>query len=377
MTVERAAAWARARQVLAVRLDAMGDVLMTTPALRALRTTLREASVTLLTSPAGAAAAAHVPEVDRTIVGEASWMKAGREPDPAGDLALVERLCEGRFDAAVIFTVRTQSALPAALVCRMAGIPLRLGHSRENPYALLTDWVPDPESFVPTRHEVRRQLDLVAAVGCTVDDPTLSFRVPPRAARHVRAIAAGLGLTDDRPWAVIHPGASAPSRRYAPDRFAAAGGELANRHGWRFVVTGSEAEAGLVERVVAGINEAAGVAGAAVPLAGRLDLGELGALLAIAPLLISNNSGPVHLAAAVGTPVVDLYALTNPQHTPWGVPHRVLSRDVPCRGCLQSVCPLARQVCLDVDPADVVAAALELGASLPVCRPSLARGVPA
>jgi ADP-heptose:LPS heptosyltransferase len=107
------------------------------------------------------------------------------------------------------------------------------------------------------------------------------------------------------------------------------------------------------------IRAAAGVSSHS--LAGQLSLDELAALLAAAPLLIANNTGPVHLAAAVGTPVVDLYALTNPQHTPWQVPHRVLSHDVPCRYCYKSVCPAGHHDCLRlVDPQEVVTAALTL-----------------
>ena len=90
-------------------------------------------------------------------------------------------------------------------------------------------------------------------------------------------------------------------------------------------------------------------------------VGELAALIAEADLLIGNNSGPVHLAAAVGTPVVDLYALTNPQHTPWLVPSRVLFRDVPCRFCQKSLCPEGHHRCLSgVSPREVAAAAIAL-----------------
>jgi ADP-heptose:LPS heptosyltransferase len=125
--------------------------------------------------------------------------------------------------------------------------------------------------------------------------------------------------------------------------------------GVRVVLTGDAGERALVEAV----GEAAGVA--APSLAGRLDVGELAALLARAPLLVSNNTGPVHVAAAVGTPVVDLYALTNPQHTPWRVPHRVLNHDVPCKYCYKSVCPAGHHLCLRaVEPAAVVRAALDL-----------------
>jgi ADP-heptose:LPS heptosyltransferase len=95
-------------------------------------------------------------------------------------------------------------------------------------------------------------------------------------------------------------------------------------------------------------------------LAGQLDLGALCALIALAPVLITNNTGPAHIAAAVGTPVVDLYALTNPQHTPWGVESRVLNRDVPCKYCYKSACPAGHHDCLRVPPEEVVSATLEL-----------------
>ncbi len=89
-------------------------------------------------------------------------------------------------------------------------------------------------------------------------------------------------------------------------------------------------------------------------------------MLSFAPVLVANNSGPVHVAAAVGTPVVDLYALTNPQHTPWGVESRVLFHDVPCRNCYASVCPMGHHDCLrKVRPGDVVASTLELTRSRP------------
>src|SRR5690606_20226633 len=130
---------------------------------------------------------------------------------------------------------------------------------------------------------------------------------------------------------------------------------LADVHGWQILLTGSRDEAALLR----GIADA--VPGSSVSVADELDLAELAAVLGRAPLLISNNTGPVHVAAAVGTPVVDLYALTNPQHTPWRVPSRVLYSDVPCRGCYKSVCPEGHHRCLaDVPPQRVVDAALEL-----------------
>src|SRR5919199_5994421 len=181
------APWRDIRRLLCVRLDSIGDVLMTTPAMRAFRQSLR-CQVTLLTSAAGAAVAPFVPEIDDSIVFAAPWMKATGER-PTHDAEMIATLAAREFDAAVIFTVYSQNPLPAAYMCYLAGIPRRLAHCHENPYQLLTDWVPDPEPGAFVRHEVRRQLDLAAAVECRTADERLSFAVPNVARRRLRAMA--------------------------------------------------------------------------------------------------------------------------------------------------------------------------------------------
>ena len=345
--------WGAARQILCVRLDTIGDVLMTGPAMRALRPGRR---VTLLTSPVGAQMAALMPEVDAAIVYEAPWMKATpAAAEAAADLEMVQQLRARHFDAAVIFTVYSQSALPAAFLCRLAGIPLRLAHCRENPYAMLSDWVPETEPQERVRHEVRRQLDLVATVGARTGDERLRLSIPPEARVRVDELLARAGLDPGSEWVLVHPGATAPSRRYPPELLARACRALAGEHGVRLVFSGDAAEQPLVERIRAACGARS------VSLAGRLCLAELAALVAAARVLVAGNTGPVHLAAAAGTPVVDLYALTNPQHTPWLVPSFVLFNDVPCRWCYKSVCPEGHHRCLaGVDPEAVVRAVLAL-----------------
>jgi lipopolysaccharide heptosyltransferase II len=350
------AAWADADNILAVRLDAFGDVLMTEPAMRSLREARPGRRVTLLTSPAGSAIAPLLPAVDDVIVYDAPWMKAtGARPDSRLDLAMIDRLCRGGFDAAVIFTVYSQNPLPAALLCHLADIPRRLAHCRENPYQLLTDWLPEPEPHSLQRHEVRRQLDLVAAVGGHTGDERLRLRVPSAAVRRVRETLAWFGIEPGDRWAAVHVGASAPSRRYPPELFAEAVRLMIEEYGISVVFSGTADEAPLVEQV-------RGLAHLFThSLCGKLDVAGLAAFLSLAPVLVSNNTGPVHVAAAVGTPVVDLYALTNLQHTPWMVPSRVLNHDVPCRNCYKSVCPEGHQNCLAlVPPAAVARAAAEL-----------------
>jgi lipopolysaccharide heptosyltransferase II len=348
--------WDKARRLLCVRLDTIGDVLMTGPAMRALRDAVPGRSITLLTSPAGAATAELMPEVDEAVAYEAPWMKPAeaRALDPAADLALIEALRARRFDAAVIFTVYSQSPLPAALACHLAGIPLALAHCRERAYGLLSDRVPETEPHEQTRHEVRRQLDLVANVGARTDDERMRIDLPEAACSQARERLAEAGVDGARPWVALHPGSTAPSRRYPVERWAAVARALTREHGIQVVTTGDASEAELAAEV------------GAPTLAGRLDLPSLAALLEAAPLLLAGNTGPVHLAAAAGTPIVDVYALTNPQHTPWGVPSRVLSHDVPCRWCYGSVCREGHHLCLrGVEPEAVTEAALELLAGTP------------
>lgn len=349
-------AWEQAENVLCVRLDSIGDVLMTTPAIRAVKESRPGRRVALLTSTGASEAGALVPEVDEVIVYDAPWINAtAPRADSRAEHAMAERLRSEGFDAAVIFTVYSQNPLPAAFLCYLADIPLRLAHCRENPYQLLTQHVPETEPERGIRHEVRRQLDLVATVGYTAADERLSISVTEAARRKVLRLLGDLRLNLERPWVVVHPGASAPSRRYPKESFAEAARRLTLDLGWQVLFTGGPDERALVESIRAAIPAPT------FSLVGRLTLGELAALLSLAPLLISNNTGPVHVAAATGTPTVDLYALTNPQHTPWAVPSRVLSHDVPCKNCYKSVCPMGHHDCLRlVRPEAVVAAAREL-----------------
>ena len=144
---------------------------------------------------------------------------------------MIERLRRGRFDAAMIFTVYSQNPLPAALLCLLADVPRRLAHCRENPYQLLTALGPRNRAAAGVRHEVRRQLDLAAAVGCHTADDRLSLHVPLAARRRMPVMLRPAGDRPSAPWAAVHPGASAPSRRYPPEHFAEAAGRLSRDHG--------------------------------------------------------------------------------------------------------------------------------------------------
>ncbi|MBD2257223.1 glycosyltransferase family 9 protein [Pseudanabaena sp. FACHB-2040] len=350
----KTADWTTANRILCIRLDSLGDVLMTTPALGAIKETNPQAHLTLMTSEAGSAIAPLLPIIDETLVYDAPWLKAtAPRTNSQPEYAQFEALRQ-QFDAAIIFTVYSQNPLPSAFMTYMADIPLRLAHCRENPYQLLTHTVkePEPEQFI--RHEVQRQLDLVASVGFHTATPRMSLDIPLKAQKRVALLLSELGLSSSSPWVVVHAGASAPSRRYSPEQFAQVADALQTK-GIPIVFTGTKTERPLIDQIRSQMGTSS------LSLVGMLDLAGLAALLQTAPLLLSNNTGPVHLAAAVGTPVVDLYALTNLQHTPWGVPNRVLYHEVPCRLCYKSICPEGHHDCLRrVEPEQVVAAVVEL-----------------
>ncbi|REG48443.1 lipopolysaccharide heptosyltransferase II [Paraburkholderia sp. BL6669N2] len=365
------------KRILCVRLDNLGDVLMTTPALHALRQSAPGRHITLLASRSGIALAPFLDDVDDAIVYDAPWADRPMNASHTwmDDQRMQERLRGGGFDAAVIFTVYSQSPLPAAMLCYMAGIPRRLAHCRENPYTLMTDWLREPEPQQRTRHEVQRQLDLVRHVGAQTQDTHMRFHVDTADRRSLEAQLTARGVASDDGWIVLHPGATAASRRYPPERFGEVATRLSREAGVPVLITGSSSERELVAAVIH--TAAPGARAHLHDLSGALTLGELAALIERASVLVSNNSGPVHLASALKTPVVDLYALTNPQHTPWQTPHRVLFRDVECRWCYRSVCPQQHHACLlGVAPGDVVQAALELRA-LPDARGEARRSEPA
>jgi ADP-heptose:LPS heptosyltransferase len=321
--------------VLVARQDNAGDVLLAGPAVRAVAAGAER--VTLLCGPAGAQAARLLPGVDEVVVQHAEWIAA--DPQPVRREVVdrrIDELAALRADRALILTSFHQSPLPLALLLRMAGIPCIGAISEDYPGALL-----DVRHHVDDDlHEVRRGLSLAHAMGFTLpagDDDRLRVRRPggfPPATGHV----------------VVHPGASVPARAWAPESHAALVRALAAQ-GRRVIVTGAAADRALTRRI-AGTH--------ALDLGGRTSLGELADLLAGAACIVVGNTGPAHLAAALGTPVVSLFAPTVPveRWRPWRVPHELLYVPVPCAGCRARACPVPGHPCLDAVAIDDVLAAV-------------------
>ena len=346
--------WPTARKLLIIRLDASGDVLMCTPAIKALRRA--GFHLCLLTSASGALVGSRLDDVRHVITTDVPWMKASTTGSGAKTRAMAAVLREHDFDGCVIFHSYSQSPLPAAMLCHLAGIPRQLAYCRENPYQLISDWIrePEPESLV--RHEVQRQLDLVRELGGILhDEPKLQLRVSRDDDLAAHRALAQTGIQSGERFLMLHPGATAPSRRYPVSAWIATCDQLTDSLTLPLVLAGGEEDRPCLMKLQESLS------GKRVSVITALDFGALAALIGRATMLIANNSAPAHLAAAVNTPVVVLYASTNPQHTPWTKRCRVLSHAVPCAPCYRSICPQEHHVCMTgIAPSQIVEAVNDL-----------------
>lgn len=332
-------------RVLVARLDSMGDVLVCGPAVRAVAAS---AEVVLLAGPQGAAAARLLPGVDEVRVLAAPWITASDRAIDAGLVEEVARLVqETGVEEAVLLTSFHQSPLPLAMLLRLAGVRRITGASVDAAGGLLDVRLIPGEDFSEELPEPLRALRIAEAAGYPApagDDGSLAADLPERPA------AAGIGA-----YVVVHPGAAVPARAYPAEHHARVVELLAAR-GHRVLVTGGPEERALTARV-------AGTAG--TDLGGALGLGELGAVLRDADVVVVGNTGPAHLAAAAGTPIVSLFAPVVPaaRWAPWGVPVELLGdQRAACRDSRARMCPVAGHPCLaSVTPEQVVDAAERLG----------------
>lgn len=335
--------------VLVARLDNAGDVLLSGPAVRAVAADAQR--LTYLCGPQGLEAAAMLPGVDEVVCHRAGWIDPEPRPVTREEVThLVERLSGMDLDEAVVLTSFHQSPLPLALLLRLAGVA-RVG-------AISVDYA---GSLLDVRHlvnddvhEVERALSLVAALGHRLpegDDARLAVRC-------ARPQLGGDG------YVVVHPGASVPARAWSPARMCELVEALADG-GRSVVVTGSARERPLTALVARG---------AATDLGGSTDLGELASVLAGADVAVVGNTGPAHLAAAVGTAVVSIYAPTVPalRGRPWGVPHILLGdQGITCAGCRARRCPVPSHPCVEGIDTGEVLSAVEALAPRREPRPSL------
>lgn len=338
-------------RVLVARLDSVGDVLLAGPAVRAVasgrpRDGGGKNDVVLLCGPQGEPAAALLPGVTEVFSWACPWIVNPAPPVNGLQLdTLVDFVRQSRITEAVVLTSFHQSPLPLALLLRLAGVVRISGASTDYAGSLLDVRLRPGEDFPEDQPEAERALCIAKAAGFELpagDDGKL----------RVSAVPEVKELTGGDPYIVVHPGASAPSRAWPPLHHAAAV-ELLEGAGHQVVVTGGPDETALTA-TVAGPS--------AMDLGGRTDLRTLAGVLAGAQALVTGNTGPAHLAAAVGTPVVCLFSPVVPavRWAPYGVPLELLGdQDAPCKLSRARECPVPGHPCLGSVPPEQVAEAVE------------------
>ena len=330
------------RRVLVVRLDGAGDVLLAGPAVRAVAA---RAEVGLLCGPAGAAAGRLLPGVAGVMTWAAPWVLGEPPPVRADDFhELTAHIAARGFAEAVVLTSFHQSPLPTALLLRLAGVARITAASVDYPGSLLDVRLRPGETLDEDQPEPERMRAIAAAAGFRLprgDGGALAVLPPPDVSHLVRP---------GRPYVVVHPGAAVSARQW-PAPLAARAVELLASAGRRVVVTGGPDERALTATV-------AGPHG--IDLGGRTSFAELAGVLAGASAVVVGNTAAAHLAAAVDTPVVSLFAPVVPavRWRPYRVAQVLLGdQAAACRDSRARDCPIAGHPCLaGVRPAAVVAA---------------------
>ncbi|MFJ4296957.1 glycosyltransferase family 9 protein [Curtobacterium sp. NPDC089689] len=322
----------RGPRALVARLDSFGDVLVAGPAVRAVAA--GASHVTLLCGPQGAPAGRLLPGVDSLRTWAAPWVTETARPI---DDAVVDEfralVAEERPDEAVVLTSFHQSPLPLALLLRLAGVPRVSGASVDHPGSLLDVRLRPGEDLPEDLPEPERALRIARAAGFALPDDDAG-RLAVRLDAAPPASVAGLGR-----YVVVHPGASVPARAWPAEQHRALVAAYA-AVGVPVVVTGSPGERALTAEV-------AGSTG--IDLGGSTTPAELAAVLAGAEVVVVGNTGPAHLAAAVGVPIVSLFSPVVPavKWAPYAPLVEVLGdQSTPCRLSRARECPVSGHPCL-------------------------------
>jgi heptosyltransferase-2 len=326
----------------------LGDAVMTTPALAAVREGFPDARIVLLARPLVAEMFRHHPDVDEVMIYE----RPGRHDGALGRLRLAGELRRRRFDGALLL----QNAFDAALIAFLARIPERAGYPTDGRRFLLTLPVPLTPGILE-RHEVEYYLCLLDGLGIPRPVPVaLKLAVTGEEREAMAERLASLGIARGAPIVTINPGATFGSaKRWYPDRFAAVAEALSAEWNARVVVVGSTAEAPLAGEIEAAMRTPP------VNLAGKTTVRELMALLSLSSFLVTNDSGPMHIGAALGVPLVAIFGPTDWRRTsPWSPLSKVVRVEIDCSPCRLRVCDRGHECMLGVTPGMVVDAARQL-----------------
>jgi len=333
---------ARLKKILIRGPNWVGDAVLAIPAMKAVRARFPDAEITLLIRPWVAGLFTSAPFVDKV------WSET--KPSSLADWIRVTREIRNRqFDLALLLP----NSFESALMMFAGGVPQRIGYATDGRQWMLTNAVTTaPQS----RHQVHYYLDLVKTLSATPDRPSIEIEATSDERSTARRLLAAEGIPHDAPFLVLNPGAAYGSaKRWHEHQFANVADSLAREFGLHVAIIGSEAERGIANQICERMISATAV------LSGKTSLETLIGVLAESSLMITNDSGPMHVAAALGVSTVAIFGSTDETVTgPYGPRARVVKHAVECSPCLLRECPIDHRCMTRVTVVDVYRAAKEL-----------------
>jgi len=339
------------RKILIRAVNWVGDAVMTTPAIGSIRQHFPEAEITILANPLVAPLFSPHDWVDRIMV----FDRSGKHRGVSGRFRLAAEVRKKGFDVAIILP----NSFDSALVPWLAGIPVRLGKSSDGRRLLLTESY-RPDKKIAISHEVNYYLELLRHFGISGQSGAPQLFTTPDEERAARERLAKQGINEDYFVIGINPGAAYGSaKRWYPDRFAEVGRRLAAEWAARIVIFGGSNETAIAADIERNLN------GACLNLAGKTSVRELMTLIKRCNFLVTNDSGPMHIAAAFGVPLAAIFGPTDHTGTaPFSESSVIIREDTACAPCKLRECPTDHRCMTAVTADTVVRAARDLRRNL-------------
>ena len=335
------------KNILIIRLDRIGDVLLSTPVFKTVREAYPKSHISVMVRPYAEDVVLGNPYIDDLIV----YDKDGAHKGALATLVFCQRLRARRFDCAIVLHPSNRSHI----VPFLAGIPMRLGYDRKLSF-LLTKSVPHKKEF-GLKHEIDYALDVVHYIGIEPTSHDLYMPIKESSEARIDELFKKHALAHGAVVVTLHPGASCPSKRWPPERFADVADKLAQKYGARIVVIAGPKEKGFGDRVCELIKSKT------VNVSGTTSVADVASILKRSRLLVSNDSGPVHIACAIGTPVVALFGRSDRGLSPvrWGPSGKrsiILHKYIGCDVCRAHKCEKGFE-CLNAITVDEVLSACD------------------
>lgn len=342
------------QKILIVRTDRIGDTLLSTPVIKALRDAYPDAHIAMMISPYTKEIVEGNPYLNEVII----YDKDVRHKSWKASRLFARNLKEKRFDVAVILHPTNR----VHLVTFFAGIPRRVGYDYKLGF-LLTERIKHTKQF-GRKHELEYNLDVVRALGIVPKDKNVYMPIKLESERWVDETLAHYGVTSADKLLAVHPGASCISKIWPVERFAEAADRLRQKYGFKVLIVGGPKDRDITHTLAEAMYEPG------FDLGGRTSISQLASLLKRCRLFISNDSGPVHIASAVGTPVIAIFGrnqagLSPRRWGPLGSKDKFLHKEAGCLICLAHNCKKGFKCLAKISAEDVLKVADEILKEVP------------